>query len=297
MASPTTLFIVEGERRDVRFLNSLIKRFLPQPRTVKTLILPAARNIYMLYRQLEEDDFQTDIVEVLRESNSTAANLLEDLCRDDIDEIYLFFDFDPHHFKKMELPFAIQQISEILKLMLQLFDNETEFGRLYISYPMIEALYDYQRSELLCNAHSRCFLPFESLSSYKRLSGENNPIANEHEPQWLEVLNVFALRIACLFEFNDFNFNKYRSSVTPLTLYKLQEQLLSQDKVVFGLSSLPEFLFDYFGEEFWKSNVDVDELVLQKCKHRLQPTFDSPFLESQDRSECNNSNNNQIEIS
>lgn len=269
MASPATLFIVEGERRDVRFLNSLIKRFLPEPRKVKTLILPAAQNIYMLYKQLEEDDFQTDVVEVLRESSSTAANLLGDLRRDDIDEIYLFFDFDPHHFKKMGLPFAIQQISKILKLMLQLFDNETEFGRLCISYPMIEALYDYKRSDLLCNAHSQCFLPFESLSNYKRLSGEENPIVNEHEPKWLEVLNVFVLRVVCLFELNDFDFNKYRSLVTPLTLYKVQEQLLSQDKVVFGLSSLPEFLFDYFGEEFWKSNVHIDELTLQKCEHRL----------------------------
>lgn len=257
MANPTTLFIVEGEKRDVRFLNSLIEQFMPKSRKTKTLVLSAAQNIYMLCDKLEKDDFETDVVEILRESNSEAARILKDLRRDDIDEIFLFFDFDPHHFKKKDPSSAVHQVSNTLKKMLKVFDNETEFGKLYISYPMVEALYDYAQTNPLCKAYSKCYLPLKELTNYKQLSGNGNPIASEHQPQWSEVLNVYTLRIACLFGFSNLHFVEYRNCVTPLYLYRIQKALLAKDKVVFVLSALPEFLFDYFGEEFWNDNVNV----------------------------------------
>lgn len=270
MASPTTLFIAEGEKRDVRFLRSLAARFMPGSRKVETLILPAARNIYMLYKELEKDGFEVDVVELLRESCSAVAEKLKDLRRSDIDEVYLFFDFDPQHFKRIGLPTALPQISEVLKTMLRVFDNETEFGKLYISYPMIEALYDYKRGGILCAAHSECYLPFECLADYKRLSGEDNPIANAHEPQWSELFNVFTLRARCLFGLSNLDFAEYRNCITPLSLYEVQEQLLEKSGMVFGLSALPEFLLDYFGEEFWITNVHVDKSALRECKHRAR---------------------------
>lgn len=55
MASPITLFIVEGEKRDVRLLNDLAKEFMPESREIKTYTLSAAKNIYMLYEQLERE--------------------------------------------------------------------------------------------------------------------------------------------------------------------------------------------------------------------------------------------------
>lgn len=268
MASPTTLFVVEGEKRDVRFLNSLTARFMPGSRRIETLILPAARNIYMLYKELEKDDFEVDVVELLRGSSSSAAEKLEGLRRSDIDEVYLFFDFDPHHFKEIGLTSAMSRISKALKTMLRVFDNETELGKLYISYPMIEALYDYKRNDILCAAHSKCYLPFECLAEYKRLSGEDNPVASAHEPQWSEVFDVFTLRIMCLFGLSSFGFAEYRNRITPLSLYEMQERLLEKRQIVFGLSALPEFLLDYFGEEFWMTNVHVDKLVLQECNQR-----------------------------
>lgn len=268
MTSPTALFIVEGEKRDVRFLSSLVARFMPGPRKVETLILPAAQNIYMLYRELEKECFEVDVVELLRESSSAAAEKLKDIRRSDIDEVYLFFDFDPQHFKEMGLPSALPQISEVVKTMLRVFDNETEFGKLYISYPMIEALYDYKRNGILCAAHSKCYLPFECLAGYKRLSGEDNPIANAHEPQWSELFNVFTLRVMCLLGLSSFDFVEYRNRITPLSLYEVQERLLAKSEMVFGLSALPEFLLDYFGEEFWTTNVHIDKLVLHECEYR-----------------------------
>lgn len=54
-----------------------------------------------------------------------------DISRDEISEIYLFFDHDGHsHLANREK----------LENMLQYFNNETENGKLYVSYPMVESL-------------------------------------------------------------------------------------------------------------------------------------------------------------
>lgn len=52
------------------------------------------------------------------------------LANGDFSEIYLIFDFDCQ---------APQYDDEKLQIMLDFFDNETEHGKLYINYPMIES--------------------------------------------------------------------------------------------------------------------------------------------------------------
>lgn len=268
MASPVTLFIVEGEKRDVRFLNDLADEITAGTRTVETLVLPASQNIYMIYDQLEEDDFETDIIEVLRESSPKAASLLADLQRDDVDEVYLFFDFDPQHFKRKGMDSVKGGSSNILAKMLEIFDNETDLGKLYISYPMIEAAYDYKRGESLCAAYSSCFIPFASLNKYKSLAGKDNPIASEHKFQWKELLNVFIQRAICLFDREGIGFLEYRQYVTPTLIYREQEKLLNVNNVVFCLSALPEFLLDYYGEEYWHDNIDGEVINRRECDKR-----------------------------
>ena len=44
----------------------------------------------MLWAQMKEDDFDTDIVEILKEDNSDIANQLKGLSRNDFSEVYLF---------------------------------------------------------------------------------------------------------------------------------------------------------------------------------------------------------------
>ena len=78
MNSPVTLFIVEGEARDRRFANEMKQCFLRPRDDLRVVCLPASQNIYMLYQRLAADDFETDVVEVLRESVPAAAKSLQD---------------------------------------------------------------------------------------------------------------------------------------------------------------------------------------------------------------------------
>lgn len=68
MASPVTLFIVEGESRDLRFAEKMKDLFLKGRDDLRVICLPEAQNIYMLYERLAEEDFDLDVVEVLRET-------------------------------------------------------------------------------------------------------------------------------------------------------------------------------------------------------------------------------------
>ncbi len=127
--------------------------------------------IYMLYQKLKEDNFETDILEVIRDTVFGAKDKLEGIFRQDVDEIYLFFDFDIHqdNFHSNE---------DVISILLDTFNNETENGKLYISYHMVEVLYDYIDGQ--CETYSGCFINSDEAKNYKKLVGNNNPKAGLH---------------------------------------------------------------------------------------------------------------------
>ena len=75
-------FIVEGEVREVQIIDNISKIFFLHG-NYTVITLPAGENIYMLWKQLKEDNFDTDIIEVLRESNTEIEKQLMGLSRDD----------------------------------------------------------------------------------------------------------------------------------------------------------------------------------------------------------------------
>ena len=60
-------FIVEGEVREPQVIDNISKIFFSH-KNYKVITLPAGENIYMLWKQLKADKFDTDVIEVLRES-------------------------------------------------------------------------------------------------------------------------------------------------------------------------------------------------------------------------------------
>ena len=119
-------FIVEGEAREPQIIDNISKVFFSHG-NFKIITLPAGENIYMLWKQLKADDFDTDIIEVLRENSDDISKQLDGLTRADFSEVYLFFDYDAHqtNLRKEDDADAVAQ-------MLESFDNETENGKLYI---------------------------------------------------------------------------------------------------------------------------------------------------------------------
>lgn len=159
-------FIVEGEAREPQVIDNISKVFFKHG-NLKIITLPAGENIYMLWKKLKADDFDTDIIEVLRESNKKIREQLEGLSRDDFSEVFLFFDYDVH-----QTNLGKADDGDVINQMLESFDNETENGKLYISYPMVEALRDFEAGK--CGNGDNCFVEISALAEYKNISSRNS---------------------------------------------------------------------------------------------------------------------------
>ena len=140
--------------------------------------------------------------------------------------------------------------------MLESFDNETENGKLYISYPMVEALRDYEPGK--CGNGKDCFVEIQDLSNYKNASARRayNPHFREYDIDiWKDIIDVFAMKLSCLCEIPDMmEYEQYSGRITPCEIYAMEEKEAEKQRV-FVLSAFPEFLLDYFGVKLWKTSV------------------------------------------
>lgn len=142
MDNRTILCVVEGEKTELQILESL-KKILHEIITDNFKIISYETNIYQLYAELVEDEDNLDLIGILKEKDSNG--FLSNIKRSDISDVFLFFDHDGHDSKASD---------EVIYKMLEKFSNETENGKLYISYPMVEALkhlknsnWDFQYNE------------------------------------------------------------------------------------------------------------------------------------------------------
>lgn len=128
------LFVFEGARREPMLFESI--KYLFFEKETDTIVYSFGNNIYNLYKQIMELG-TGDIVSLLREIHrGNEENPFKDIANSsDFAEIYLFFDYDLQH-KFLSL----EEINSRLKDMLELFDDETSNGKLYINYPMIESI-------------------------------------------------------------------------------------------------------------------------------------------------------------
>lgn len=253
-------FIVEGASREKGIVENIIRVHFKNTEKYKIITLPAEQNIYMLWKMMKENDFETDIIEEVREYSIMAKQSLTGLTRNDFAEVFLFFDYDGHQRNLSEG----EDGEAVLQQILESFDNETENGKLYINYPMVEAVRDFVQGD--CKAYTSCKWIISNLTEYKEKTGNNskNTIINNYDfPKWREVINVFAMRVSCLFGQDVVMSYAEYTKVTPLDIYKRQKRYIELGEI-FVLDAFSEFLLDYFSEKFWKKCVKSNSLK-NKC--------------------------------
>ncbi|WP_331344337.1 hypothetical protein [Cellvibrio sp. UBA7661] len=233
-----TLFVFEGEHREKLYFESLEKAFFDGQQS--RILVSFQNDIYELYKQLTRED-DLDPFELIKELNHLDQNteLLANLRRDQIGQIYLFFDMEPH-----DKEFDPQKLLN----MLTLFNNETEQGKLFISYPMIEAIRDI-------NDHTEYLTRTARLDDcagkhYKPLSAERgNPIYQDarkiNRPLWQGLISANLQKANFLISGS--------CGQTPV----IDQQLIAQAQLdqflpkgeISILAAFPIFLADYFGKK------------------------------------------------
>lgn len=261
------LFVIEGAEREKDYFSNFSSVFFNGKNEVITIYVPAEMNVYMLYDILKKDNFETDIVEVIKENIPKAEEILHNYARDSFAEIYLFFDFDEHANNLKE-----KENVDALREMLMLFDNETELGKLYISYPMVEALRDHVGDS--CGIVSGgCSRNRNSFGDYKEDSSKNpsnNNVGKYDYPKWMSIIRNYVYRMSCLFSKKRLEHDDFLSTNNPLSIFNKQMAAYKLSDNIFVLSCFPEFLIDY-SEKYWDESVGKRKRpVLRKgCSNKL----------------------------
>ncbi|MCM1112091.1 MAG: hypothetical protein NC399_02430 [Muribaculum sp.] len=73
------IFIYEGIKAEEDLLSNMYKIFFSSRVDVSIINCPADGNIYMLWSRLKKDEFETNVVDVLKEMSTIAKERLKDL--------------------------------------------------------------------------------------------------------------------------------------------------------------------------------------------------------------------------
>jgi len=234
------LMVLEGVRTEPQIVDNL-KRFFLQENTDEIVYALYGNVVYDIYLKLKEGETFLDIVPILKEMPRNQDELVH-VSRDDVSQVYLFFDLDAHsHVANMD------QLEE----MLTYFDDETDQGKLFISYPMVEALkhlskevdFSQTRASIVRGASYKSLVETEADSVYKH-------IRNYDRNLWEEVIEQHGRKLGYLME-KQWSFpSQYFSQKNIFLQQKNQHILPNQEVAVLG--SFPVFLMDYYGYEYFK---------------------------------------------
>lgn len=258
MNNEIVLIICEGEKREKALFEN-IKTIFYKERKIE--FFPYCTNIYQLYAKLKEDDFETELYDVLLEKakeRGREAELLQ-IDRKKISSIYLFFDYDGHD------PNATD---DKLKEMLEHFDNETEMGKLYINYPMVESLRHLKNRE---DCSRNCCIDAKTNVHYKNISsdGDYNDISCYTKESWYRFMHHNVCKSNCLLNgtFTYPQFQVYEKEFLQGQIFAQQlEKCIFPYKKVMILNTIPLFLLDDFGKMLYMEVLEYGKSLIYEKK-------------------------------
>ena len=253
MSKNRIVFVVEGKIAEPKLLSEIAKSIGIEV----SQIYPYETNIYSLYRHYTEykksfvnepDDVDlfSYILELENEKEKDEQNDIVNLSRREVSE------------------------------MINEFSNETGAGKLYISYPMVEALKLYQKK----TSDKVAFYHFK-LDEKKTKSGktfkavcENHKdhfifgqAFSEQDIEWIKLYHLLLSRE--IYQLSTIDFKEYRAKVSTRETFAKQLSTFKCNERSFVFSSVAEFLLDYMTEK------DFPDLAsFQDCEREIVDKWD-----------------------
>lgn len=250
-------FIYEGEKAEHRLIDNLCVNFFEMQAEISIIAFPAAGNIYMLWSRLKDDDFETDVIDVIREMNPDADKILGDIKSSAFSEVYLFFDYDVH---SNNVPKEYHDTDVILN-MLQTFNNETEFGKLYVSYPMVESLREISLEK---ETYETVSVTIDNkklkYKNYVSVYADYQNFSRISVPMWHTACRASARRANLIVQNQNTmpDYNEFIDHLTQQNIYKAQLQRFVKPKCEVGvINGVPLFLLEYFDAGFWEKIMQI----------------------------------------
>lgn len=234
------LMVFEGELTEKIIFNSLKEHFL-QNKTNRIIYGFHCGEIYSLYNKLQKPENET-LFYILKDTLQPKNPELIDILEEYVESIYLFFDYDNH---------APTANDTKLQNMLEFFNDEFENGKLFISYPMVEAI-----KHLKSNINFTETIE-ESCKEYKQLVSQNcnnnlKDLSNLTKENWKFIINEHLKKANFIV---NTSFELPNSLIEQIEIFENQkEKYINTDNKVAVLSSFPLFLLDYYGIKNLQTN-------------------------------------------
>ena len=230
------LFVFEGESTEIQIINNLKNFFVNENVSLHCIY---GGEIYQIYKQIKLDE-DLDTFNLLKERSIENKSILKDYNRDDFAEIYLFFDYDGH---------SIIADDKKLNELLIFFNEETEKGKLYISYPMIEAIKHLKKETSFKDIVAKCEKAYKSEVACS-CDEEFKNFNNYTKENWEYIVNQHSKKAN--YVVND-NFIFPTSLISQNEIFEKQkEKYINISENVAVLGSFPIFLLDYYGIDKFK---------------------------------------------
>lgn len=235
------LFIFEGANTEEQIVSNLQKFFVNENTAVKCIY---GAEIYQIYKDIILDE-DLDTFNLLKDRSPENKKTLDEYSRNDFAEIYMFFDYDGHSTLADDYK---------LKELLEFFKEETDKGKLYVSYPMVESLKHICDFNDFNNLTVKC----KENVSYKNIVHESclKTLTNFNKYDleiWKVIITTHLKKMN--YVITD-SFSLPDEVVQQLIVFSKQlEKYIIPHSEVAVLSAFPIFLHDYYGNQGIKERI------------------------------------------
>ena len=143
--------------------------------------------------------------------------------------VYLIFDFDPHYQK-----YSDEEIKDILNI----FNDETGLGKIYINYPMVESFYHIKEFDDINYLDSKVDLLKYSGRDYKKLVNQETYVKKNRVTDYdlISIVKLNYLKAKKIVRDEDINYFK---------ILEMQIEMKNSFHEIYVLCTMPLLLYDY----------------------------------------------------
>lgn len=258
------LFIFEGQVEEPKIMATIKQLFLSE--IEEQLLCSFGADTYTLWKDIVEygrDGYEIDVFNIVKERlRSRGDHSLDNYNSHQIESIYLFFDYDPQN-----RTITPDRLNESISHMVSMFSDSMNEGQIYISYPMVEAIYcennssddtymSYSVSIMECRTKEWCTFYEYGRKRQKVLFKTNNdnvitePLeedrVSELKKTWVNLIKQNAIK-ANIISNDKQCLPEDISDIEQSKIFEGQlKKFVDVDSSVAVLSAFAIFLYDYF---------------------------------------------------
>lgn len=131
------LLIFEGINEEPKIMATIKELFFPNEEQLHCSYGQDTASLYADIKKHQETEFdEPDVFEIVKESLHRRNDHSLDVYKSyQFDSIYLIFDYDPQN------DLGLEEVNNRIAKVIKFFSEPMDKGQMYVSYPMIEALY------------------------------------------------------------------------------------------------------------------------------------------------------------